>query len=117
MNIRQTEATMRKVDLAVEFLAELLGAGPCDAVEVQRLADLEGIRPQTLRRASEAAPVEKRPVRDPETGVQKWVWELTATGAALERLRSDAFQLLSSLVLEDGRPWGTAAESFQIEDA
>ena len=108
---------MKKIEAASAWLVELLADGPRDATEVQPLAELDGIRPATLRRASADLGVRKSLVRDPDSGAQHWAWELSTSGAGGERLADEALELLSALVIDDGRRWGDAAVPVQWEDA
>jgi hypothetical protein len=84
---------------------------------VQRLAVDAGIAPRTLRRSADELEVQRRKVGAPGEADQRRVWSLAADHDATGRLRSEAFHLLSSLVLEDGRAWISAAETFQVQDA
>jgi phage terminase large subunit-like protein len=104
-----------KLDEAKAWLRRLLGDGPTAAPEVMRLAEAEGISARTLRRAAKELPVLKRKVGAPDEDGQMWVWELAPS--AEEVGHGDAFRLLSSLVLEDGTPWGAKAEGWQKADA
>jgi hypothetical protein len=106
-----------KLAEAKYWLEALLGDGPVDVPEVQRLAVDAGIAPRTLRRSADELEVQRRKVGAPGEADQRWVWSLAADHDATGRLRSEAFHLLSSLVLEDGRAWISAAETFQVQDA
>jgi phage terminase large subunit-like protein len=108
---------VRKVDRAAEWVVSLLGDGPVDAAEVQRLAELEGISEATLRRATTRDVVDKRQVRDPDSGAQRWVWTLRVRVPESEQLRDEALALLAGLVIDGGRRWGDAAVDVQWEDA
>jgi phage terminase large subunit-like protein len=105
-----------KREEAVRWLAEVLQDGPVMASEAVRLAGEEGISERTLRRATAELGVHKTKMGAPGDPGQAWAWELAVYGSDAGQ-RTDAFALLGSLTLEDGRPWGTAAEEFQRVDA
>jgi phage terminase large subunit-like protein len=106
-----------KVGDAKAWLAALLGDGPVSAADVMRLAVSDGFSERTVRRAGDEMGVVKRKIGAPGEAGQTWTWELDRFAGEDGRLHGDAFQLLSSLVLEDGRCWGAAAAAFQVADA
>jgi hypothetical protein len=105
-----------KREQAADFLVEVLRDGALAKSDVLRLAAEEGISERTLERAAAPDVVHKRKVGRPGESGQGWIWELAEFGAEVARLRNDAFRLLSSLTLEDGRAWGASAEEFQVLD-
>jgi phage terminase large subunit-like protein len=106
-----------KLDEAREWLEVLLRDGPVGADKTFQLAASEGITGRTLRRAADALDVVKTKVGAPGEDGQLWVWSLATFGDGVGHLHGDAFRLLASLTLEDGRAWGEAATSWQLADA
>jgi terminase large subunit-like protein len=106
-----------KLDEACEWLVATLSDGPRDAAEVSEVAEAAGVRAATLRRASAEVGIRKTQVRDPQAGVQKWVWSMPVRVLEADRLRDEALALLAGLVIDDGRRWGDAATPVQWEDA
>jgi phage terminase large subunit-like protein len=105
-----------KLDDAKRWLEGLLADGPVAAPDVLRLAGSKGISERTLRRAAADLDVRKWKVGAPTEDGQTWAWSLDTFGVDGGE-HDDAFHLLSSLRLEDGREWGEAAEPFQVADA
>jgi hypothetical protein len=120
-----------KVDEAAGWLAPYLAGGPRPARDVQAAAEEAGITAATLRRASSVLGVQKSKRGAPgEPG--EWLWSLEAFDADGGRLRAEpvgvsdgggehvrtpevgafeaAFEVLASLVLEDGRRWVDVAD-------
>jgi phage terminase large subunit-like protein len=108
---------MSKVGDARDWLVELLADGPANATDVKQVAGAEGIAARTLERAATDDVVQKHQTSPSDPGGQRWVWELAPWARAGGGQRTEAFHLLSSLMLEDGRAWGAAAKRFQVEDA
>jgi phage terminase large subunit-like protein len=107
---------------AVAWLEDVLSEGEEPTATVAKAATRAGIRPRTLRRASERLRVVKRKRGQPG-GEQYWAWALPEPDPdGMDAFDSDsgaarAWELLGSLVIEDGRHWGEAAEQFQRADA
>ena len=107
---------------AQAWLAALLAGGPVASGEVAAKAEAAGLRPKTLRNASEALGVEKVKFGAPGSRDQGWTWRLSAPAGAVSeaqrgRLQDAALELLGGLVIDDGRCWGDAAVDVQWEDA
>jgi hypothetical protein len=102
-----------KLDEARAWLTALLADGPVDAVEVKRRAAERGIADRTLQRAASDELVRKRQAGPSDPGGQRWVWESATWGREVGDLASE---ILASLVLENGEPWGACATDVQHTD-
>jgi phage terminase large subunit-like protein len=106
-----------KVEVVRGWLRGLLADGPVASRHLFRLAGSEGFSKATVYRALEAPEFVKHKIGQPGEDHQTWAWGLANFDVGDDEVRSDAFVLLSSLTLEDGRAWGAAAEQFQRDDA
>ena len=64
------------LDVAVEFLRELLADGPLSMAEVAQAADSAGITIPTLRRAKSLLEIESKKQGQPGSDSQAWMWVL-----------------------------------------